>query len=35
MVENGIQGGITMVSQQYAKANNPKYSNYNPSKSKS
>ena len=35
IVENGIHGGMTMVSYWYAKANNPKCSGYDPSKSKS
>ncbi|CAG8653035.1 7049_t:CDS:2, partial [Acaulospora colombiana] len=35
MVENGIRGGMTMVSHRYAKANNEKCPNYDPSKPKS
>ena len=34
MVENGIRGGMTMVSHRYAKANNSQCPNYDPSKLK-
>src|SRR3954447_13976451 len=35
MVERGIRGGMTMVSQRYVKANNEKCPDYNPNKLKS
>ena len=34
-VERGMQGGISMVSNRYAKANNPQVPGYDPSKPKS